>query len=513
MSTTVRTRYAPSPTGFQHIGGIRTALFCYLFTKKMGGKMVLRIEDTDRSRYVEGAEQYIIDALNWCGIEVDEGVHVGGGYGPYRQSDRKALYQENVQKLLDKGEAYYAFDTPEELDALREELEKSKAASRQYGVSTRMRMKNSLTLSAAETQALLDEGVPYVVRIKIPEDEIITIHDVVHGAVQVESNLLDDKILMKGDGMPTYHLANVVDDHYMKITHVIRGDEWLPSTPLHAVLYKAFGWQDTMPKFAHLPLILKPTGKGKLSKRAADQLGFSVFPLAWQHPTTDESSSGFAEDGFLPEAFINMLAFLGWNPGNEQEIFSMQELIDIFSLDRIQKAGAKFNFDKAKWFNEQHLRAKTDAALAILVQSVAPEKYADVDAEVLQKAVVMMRDRLTFAKDFWDNAVYFFEKPADYDAKVVRKKWKAERKPLFAILRNRLEMLEEFGAAEIEKTVKEFIEETKLGFGNVLQIFRVMLAGTMAGPDIFEMAAILGQTEVVDRMNVAAEKMDEMTAS
>ncbi len=510
MSTTVRTRYAPSPTGFQHIGGIRTALFCYLYTRKMNGQMLLRIEDTDGSRFVPGAEEYIVESLAWCGIDLDEGPHIGGDYGPYRQSERKAIYQKYVQQLIDAGYAYYAFDTSEELTAMRERLQAAGGSSRMYDAASRMDMRNSLSLPADEVKQLLDSGAPYVVRIKVPIDEDVKMYDEVRGEVVINTKQVDDKVLLKTDGMPTYHMAVVVDDHLMKISHVFRGEEWLPSYPIHVLLYRFLGWEQ--PKFIHAPLILKPDGKGKLSKRAADKLGFSVFPLAWKHPIKDESSSGFREDGFFADAFINMLVFMGWNPGTTQEIFTRPELIEAFSLDRMQKGGAKFNFEKAQWFNQQYLQAKTDEELADLVLAAAPDAHKDADKTLVTKAVGLMKERMTFVKDFWENALFFFGEPASYDAKVVRKKWKEERIPLFKDLENRLGKLEEFSGEKVEKTVKDFIGETELGFGDVLQVFRVMLAGTMSGPSIFEMASILGREEVVCRMQSAAQAFDAMKA-
>ena len=512
-STKVRTRFAPSPTGFLHIGGIRTALYCYLFTRKMGGQFLLRIEDTDQKRYVAEAENYIAEALKWCGIEPDESPEKGGDFGPYRQSERKDLYQKYVQQLVDNGRAYYAFDTAEELEAMRERLKAAGSSNQQYGPDTRMKMTNALTLSAEEVAERLASDAPYVVRFKIPDNQVVKVNDLVRGMVSVASNLLDDKILLKGDGMPTYHLANVVDDHLMEITHVIRGEEWLPSTPLHVLLYRAFDWEETMPKFAHLPLIMKPTGKGKLSKRDGDKLGFPVFPLAWKKDD-GETSSGFREMGFFPEAFANFLGFLGWNPGTEQEIFSLEGLIEAFSVERVSKSGAKFDFTKAKWFNEQHLKQKTDAELADAVLLIAPEGLENVDRSLLMEACGLMKERLTFTNDFWKVGRFFFEKPASYDAKVVRKKWKAERKPMFLDLKNQLSALPtaDFTAEKVEALVKAFIEESGLGFGNVLQVFRVMVAGQVSGPPIFEVAALLGQAEIVDRMTVGAAAFDAMKA-
>ena len=374
MNQKVRVRFAPSPTGPLHIGGVRTALYNYLFARKHNGTFILRIEDTDQTRFVPGAEQYIMNSLKWCGINVDEGIEEGGEYGPYRQSDRKHLYRKYADELVEKGFAYYAFDTPEELETLRKQLEEEKASNTAYSASTRTRMKNSLTLSDAETKSILATGTPYVIRFKMPEGEEIIASDLIRGEVRVNTSTLDDKVLFKSDGMPTYHLANVVDDYLMKISHVIRGEEWLPSMPLHVLLYRSFGWESIMPKFAHLPLLLKPDGKGKLSKRDGDRLGFPVFPLQWTDPVSGEVSSGYKESGYFPEAFINILAFLGWNPGTEQEIFSMQELVDSFSIEHIHKAGARFDFEKAKWFNNQYLILQPDGELAEMFLTILNEK-------------------------------------------------------------------------------------------------------------------------------------------
>ena len=496
----VRTRFAPSPTGFLHIGGVRTALYCYLFTRKRGGDFLLRIEDTDRTRYVPGAEEYFVEALEWCGINCDEGVHVGGDYGPYRQSDRKHLYRKYADELVEKDHAYYAFDTSEELDEMRKRLEASGSHVRQYNAQTRGSMKNSLNLPAEEVQRLIDEGFPYVIRAKIPQNEEIIVHDVIRGEVKVNSNELDDKILFKADGMPTYHLANVVDDHLMEITHVIRGEEWLPSTPLHVVLYRFFGWEDTMPVFAHLPLILKPTGKGKLSKRDGDKLGFPVFPLAYEHPNKEETSSGFREEGFLPEAFVNLMVFMGWNPGTEQEVFSMDELIEAFSLDRVSKSGARFNYEKAKWFNEEYIKAMSNEDLATKVQAIAPDKFKNTNPDWLAKACGLLKERITFLGDFWQQGAFFFAPPEEYDAKTVRKRYKPESVPMFEDLKSRLAALECFEAAEIEKTIKGFIAEKELSFSAVLPVFRVMLSGVPGGPPLFDICEMLGQDEVVGRM-------------
>ncbi len=505
MSQGVRTRYAPSPTGYQHIGGVRTALYCYLFTRHHGGTMVLRIEDTDRSRYVEGAEQYIIDTLEWLGYDCQEGVHVGGDKGPYRQSDRQAIYEQYAHQLVDSGNAYLAFDTAEELTAARSACEK-KGETFTYNAATREQMRNSISLSKEEVDRLLNEGVPHVIRLRVPQDEEVVVNDIVRGRVVFDSNLLDEKVLFKSDGMPTYHLANVVDDHLMEISHVIRGEEWLPSTPSHVVMYKAFGWEDSMPKFAHLPLILKPTGKGKLSKRDADKLGFPIFPLAW------ESERGYRELGFFPEALTNFLAFLGWNPGTEQEIFSKEELSKVFNLDRVSKAGARFDFEKAKWFNQQYLMAMSDEDLAASVSSFAPEDI-NIPMDQLTVACGLVKERMVFPIDFWKQHHYLFQQPMDYDPKTVRKKWKNNRAEQFQELCARLEALEAFEVAEVEQVVKGYIKEKELGFGDILQPWRVMLTGIPGGPDLFRLSQFLGKQEVLKRMKVAMQSFDEMAAA
>lgn len=507
MTRPIRTRYAPSPTGFQHIGGIRTAIYCYLFTRKNNGSFILRIEDTDQARFVPGAEEYIIEALNWCGISCDEGVHVGGKYGPYRQSERKAIYQQYVQQLLQSGNAYYAFDTPDELENMRQTLHLKNIETAQYNYNplTRMHMRNSLTLPPDEVQNLLNNGTPYVVRFKIPASETVTVNDLIRGAVQVQSNEMDDKVLLKSDGMPTYHLANVVDDHLMEITHVIRGEEWLPSTPLHVLLYRAFGWTDTMPTFAHVPLMLKPDGKGKLSKRDADRLGFTVFPLAFQHPFANESATGFREMGFLPGAFVNMLALFGWHPEGEQEIFSMPQLIAEFSIERIGKSGAKFDFDKAKWFNQQYLKHTSDDQLAHLIMPFAPNELKNTPKDYLAQVCRLMKERVTFLPDFWTLGAYFFAPPATYDDKTFAKKWNDKTAAYFAALLTDLANLPYFTAPEIETAVKTGMAAFQLGMADVLPLLRIMLAGSTAGPPVFEMAALLGKNEVLSRITTCAQ--------
>lgn len=507
----VRTRYAPSPTGFQHIGGIRTALYAYLFALKHKGSLLLRIEDTDQSRYVEGAEKYIIESLGWLNIVPHEGVGFGGDLGPYRQSDRKEIYQKYIEQLVASGHAYYAFDTSEELKEKRQELEKSKRAEGAYSPLYRQEMRNSLSLSTEETDALMAKG-EYTIRLKIPVDQEVVVQDVVRGSVRFQTNLMDDKVLFKSDGMPTYHLANVVDDHLMEITHVIRGEEWLSSTPLHVLLYRAFGWEDSMPVFAHLPLLLKPDGKGKLSKRAADKLGFPVFPLAWEHPVTDESSNGYRELGFIPEAFLNFLAFQGWNPGTEQEIFNMQELADAFSLERVIKAGCKFSFDKAKWYNEQYLRNKSGAEICDMAWNSKPDYIQDADKDKLTTIAEMLKEKMTLPSDLWNLAECFFKRPEEYDAKTVRSKWKEDNIDSLKSVINNLSNLDTFSAENLEKNIKDYIANNELSFGNILLPLRVMLTGSKGGPDLFQLMELLGKEEVVERLNNASEQFELMTA-
>ncbi len=501
MSKVVRTRFAPSPTGPLHIGGVRTALYAWLFAKKENGQFILRIEDTDQKRYVEGAEQYIVDTLEWCGLTPDEGPGHGGEYGPYRQSERKAMYRQYVDQLLENGNAYYAFDTSEELEKARSDAKAQGLPNWQYTAVTRQYMKNSLTLPADEVQRKLEAGEQYVVRVKLPRQEEVKFQDRIRGWVTFHSSQLDDKVLFKSDGMPTYHMANVVDDYLMKITHVIRGEEWLPSTPLHVMLYRYLGWEDSMPEFAHLPLILKPDGNGKLSKRDGDRLGFPVFSLDWTNPETGEKSSGFKERGFLKGAFINMLAFLGWNPGTPQELFNTEELIEAFSLERVGKAGAKFDFEKAKWFNQQYFKSLSPDELVAMLKPELEKANIDRSEEFLLAFAGMMVERVTFLPDFLTEGYYFFETPREYEEKMIRKKYKAEREALYQDLVSRLEALEGFTGEAIETTVKQFMEDNSLGFGDVLPILRISISGIMQGPPIFEMAALLGKEESIARLN------------
>lgn len=505
----IRVRFAPSPTGALHIGGVRTALYNYLLAKKYNGTFILRIEDTDQTRYVPGAEAYIIEALKWCGLIPDEGPGFGGAYGPYRQSERKEMYQQYAQQLLDNGNAYYAFDTPEELEARREEEKAKGNHTFKYDHQIRQQMRNSLNMEASEVEALLANGTPYTVRLKIPTDEVVKVQDQIRGEVQFQTNELDDKVILKADGMPTYHLANIVDDHLMKITHVIRGEEWLPSTAHHVLLYRAFGWENEMPSFAHLPLILKPHGNGKLSKRDGAKLGIPVFPLSWKGEKPEDSFEGFREFGFDPEAVINFLAFLGWNPGTEQEIFSLEALSEAFSIDNIGKAGARFDFDKAKWFNQQYIMATPDEKLAAILLPMAKAKGYKADDTYLASFARLMKERVIFYPDFFETGYYFFEPVKDFDEKTIRKKWKPERLPFFNALRNQLGGLSNFEANSIKQTIVDHMEAADLKFGDVLPIVRVSICGTMKGPDIFETMELLGKEEVLERLATAYQTFEQ----
>jgi len=499
----VRVRFAPSPTGPLHIGGVRTALYNYLFAKNKGGKIILRIEDTDQSRFVEGAEEYLIDALKWCGIEFDESVVVGGNFGPYKQSERKEIYRPYAEKLIQNGFAYYAFDTPEELDEMRKRMKSAGVPSPQYNSITRGTMKNSLSLSEDELKKRLERGDPYVIRIKIPRNEDIKVKDIIRGWVVVNTKNMDDKVIFKSDGMPTYHLANVVDDYLMKISHVIRGEEWLPSAPLHVLLYKYLSWQDKMPEFAHLPLILKPDGNGKLSKRDGDRLGFPVFPTEWINPETKEISLGYRESGYLSEAFVNMLSFLGWNPGTKQEIFSITQLIEEFSLKRVSKGGAKFDFDKTRWFNQQYLRLKSKEELASELQIILKENKVEVEDDFVQEVCIQLKERATFVKDMWEEGKYYFSPPTFYDEKTILKKWNDETPKYMKELKDKLDCLSDFTSSSIEIAFKAYLEENKLAMGKLLPAFRVSLTGLAMGPSLFEIAALLGKEETIKRMETA----------
>jgi len=499
----VRVRFAPSPTGPLHIGGVRTALYNYLFARNKGGKMILRIEDTDQTRFIEGAEEYLIDALKWCGIELDESVVDGGDFGPYRQSERKAMYLPYAEQLVKDGFAYYAFDTSEELTAMRERMKMAGVPSPQYNAVTRTTMQNSLSLSEDEVNKKIKEGDPYVIRIKIPRNEELKLNDIIRGWVVVNTNNMDDKVILKSDGMPTYHLANVVDDHTMKISHVIRGEEWLPSAPLHVLLYRYLGWEDVKPQFAHLPLILKPDGNGKLSKRDGDRLGFPVFPTEWINPETKEVSSGYRESGYISEAFINMLSFLGWNPGTTQEIFSMKELIENFSLERVGKAGAKFDFDKTRWFNQQYLRAKSKEQLAKELQLILKKNGVEAEDILVANVCEQLKERATCVKDMWEEGKYYFSSPTSYDEKTIRKKWKEDTTKYISELKKRIEEIPDFSSENIETVFKTYLTENELGMGELLPAFRVSLTGLGMGPSLFDIASVLGKKETIARMQTA----------
>ncbi|MDO4881514.1 MAG: glutamate--tRNA ligase [Capnocytophaga sp.] len=498
MSEKVRVRFAPSPTGPLHIGGLRTALFNYLFAKKHGGDFLLRIEDTDQNRYVEGAENYIIEALNWCGIEYDEGVGKGGDCAPYRQSERKEIYAQYAQELINKNCAYYAFDTPQELDNQRK-ISEEKGETFIYNWHNRESLNNSLSLSKEEVEKRIANGDDYVIRFKMPQ-EILTMHDLIRGEVVVDTKTLDDKVLFKSDGMPTYHLANIVDDHLMKITQVIRGEEWLPSMPLHILMYRAFGWK--APQFAHLPLILKPAGmgNGKLSKRDGDKMGFPVFPLLWKDPETGSISKGYREDGYLPEALLNFLALLGWNPGTDQELFTKEELIKLFDLERVSKSGARFDIEKAKWFNHQYLQQKNSKELAKDFLKILLEKNIIIPEEKIIRIIDLIRDRATFINDFWELSSFFFIAPIQYDEKAMKKQWKENSSEIITKITDVLTKIEDFSSANTEQIVKEFISENKLGLGQVMPLIRLALVGEMKGPHIFDIAEIIGKTETLDRL-------------
>ena len=504
----VRVRFAPSPTGPLHIGGVRTALYNYLFARQNGGDLILRIEDTDQTRFVPGAEQYIIEALDWLGIKFDEGVHLGGNYGPYRQSDRKPLYRQYADQLVAGGWAYYAFDRPEDLDARRKEAEANKQVF-QYDCNTRSSMVNGLTLPADEVQRRIDSGEPYVLRFKFPENTDITVHDLIRGDVTMNSRLLDDKVLFKSDGMPTYHLANIVDDHLMEVSHVIRGEEWLPSAPLHVMLYRAFGWEDTMPQFAHLPLLLKPEGNGKLSKRDGDRLGFPVFPLDWVNPETGEKSSGYREQGYLPQAVVNMLALLGWNPGNDQELLSMDDLIRLFSIEHISKSGARFNVEKAKWFNHEYLQQMSDKWLADQFTPQLKEHGIDAPRDYIVKVCSMMKERLNFPQELWDQAHYFFVAPTEYDPKAVAKRWKPGMPVHMAKVIEILNTVPFEHDAIHHALLEEYILGNQLNMGQIMNSLRLAVVGTTVGPDMITLVLTIGKDETIRRVQRAIDILGE----
>ena len=499
MTKKVRVRFAPSPTGPLHIGGVRTALFNYLYAKKHKGDFILRIEDTDQNRYVEGAEQYIIDALNWCNIPYDEGPGKDGGYGPYRQSERKELYQKYADSLIQKGHAYYAFDTSEKLDFHRKDHEE-KGKTFIYNYHNRLKLSNSLSLSPEETKAKLQAGEEYVIRFKTPQDSELHLTDLIRGDIKIDTNTLDDKVLFKSDGMPTYHLANIVDDHLMDITHVIRGEEWLPSLALHQQLYDAFGWE--APKFAHLPLIMKPVGKGKLSKRDGEKMGFPVFPLTWN------DSIGYREAGYFPEAVTNFLALLGWNPGTEQEIFSLEELISTFSLERVNKSGARFDPDKTKWYNQHYMQIQDNTVLANAFMLNLKTKGTTLpndknNAEYVKQVVALIKERATFVNDFWELGNYFLLAPSEYDEKAVKKQWKDDTASIMGQLLSLLEGLEDFGSQNLETQVKQWITENELSFGKVMPPLRLVIVGEMKGPHIFDIMALIGKKDCINRIKTA----------
>lgn len=500
----VRVRFAPSPTGPLHMGGVRTALYNYLFAKKHGGDFILRIEDTDQTRFVPGAEEYIIESLKWCGIEPNEGVGFGNGpHAPYRQSERKAIYRQYAEQLVASGNAYYAFDTTEELEEMRKRLESAGAKSPSYNAITRQNMKNSLTLPEEEVKRRLENGEPYVIRMKIPRNEEIRFEDIIRGWVVVNTSEMDDKVLFKSDGMPTYHLANVVDDYLMQISHVIRGEEWLPSAPLHVLLYRSLGWEQVMPKFAHLPLLLKPDGNGKLSKRDGDRLGFPVFPLEWHDPNSKEISTGYREKGYFPEAFINMLALLGWNPGNNQEIMSLDEMIALFSLERVSKSGAKFDPEKTKWFNQQYLRKRSPEELALLWMPELEAKGVKKDTKYIIEVCRLLQEKAHFVNEFWSLGYYFFEAPTTYDHDVIKKRWNEKSTPFLKSLAEALSKLDGFSANEVETTFKTTCENHGIKTGEVMQLLRVCISGVGGGPAIFELMALLGKEEIINRINKA----------
>lgn len=502
MERKIRVRFAPSPTGPLHMGGVRTALFNYLFAKKHGGDFLLRIEDTDQNRFVPGAEEYIIESLKWCGLVPDEGVGFGGECGPYRQSERKLIYKKYADSLIESGNAYYSFDTAEELDELRKQSEAEKQVF-SYDLHTRNSLKNSLTLSPEEVQARLANGEHYVIRFKMPENREIVEEDLIRGRVSFNTNQLDDKVLFKSDGMPTYHLANVVDDHLMKITHVIRGEEWLPSMPLHILLYESLGIAENRPCFSHLPLILKPEGKGKLSKRDGDKMGFPVFPLLWKDPETGDISRGYREDGYFQEAFINMLALLGWNPGTEQEFFSKDELVELFDLGRVVKSGARFDPEKAKWFNRHYLQQKSAAQLAQLFLPFLNEKGITPEIAYLERIVGMIQERCEFVKDIWTQAHFFFQAPESYDEKTVKSKWKADTAGKLQAISELFETVTAWKAETIKETFSSFMTAKEWGFGAVMVPVRLALVGSSSGPDLFEICELIGKEETIRRIGKA----------
>ena len=497
----VRVRFAPSPTGPLHIGGVRTALFNYLFARQHGGDFVFRIEDTDSHRFVPGAEEYIIESFKWLGIKFDEGVSFGGDHGPYRQSERRDIYKKYVDQLLADGKAYYAFDTPEELDAKRAEIQNF-----QYDARTRMQMRNSLSLPEAEWRQMIADGEQYVVRFLITPGIEVHVNDMIRGDVVIKSDILDDKVLYKSaDELPTYHLANIVDDHLMEISHVIRGEEWLPSAPLHVLLYRAFGWEDTMPRFAHLPLLLKPEGKGKLSKRDGDRLGFPVFPLEWHDPKTGEVSSGYRESGYFPEAVVNFLALLGWNPGTEQELFSLEELVEVFDISKCSKSGAKFDYQKGIWFNHEYILRKSNEEIADLFAPIVANNGVDESMERIRTVVSLMKNRVSFVRELWDLCSFFFLPPTEYDEKTVRKRWKEYSAQQMTELAEVLEGIDDFSIEGQEPVVMKWVEDKGYKLGDIMNAFRLALVGIGKGPGMFDISAFLGKEETLRRLRRAVE--------
>ena len=508
MNNPVRVRFAPSPTGPLHIGGVRTALFNYLFAKKHNGQFILRIEDTDQNRYVEGAEAYIVDALNWCGIQFDEGVTPNknsesiGNFGPYRQSERKHLYKEYAEQLIENGNAYYAFDSADTLEHHRKDHE-AQGKTFIYNWHNREKLSNSLTLSDEEVQQKIDAGEDYVIRFKSPKDETLHLKDIIRGDIEIDTNILDDKVLFKSDGMPTYHLANIVDDHLMQISHVIRGEEWLPSLALHYQLYDAFGWDK--PEFAHLPLILKPTGKGKLSKRDGEKMGFPVFPLQWKNPETGNVSAGYREEGYFPEAVVNFLAFLGWNPGTEQEMFDLETLINIFDLERINKAGARFDPDKTEWFNHQYMQMQSNAYLAQQFKPVVDEHVKGIDINYVEMVVALIKERATFVSDFWDMSDFFFIAPETYNDKALKKTAKTDTAELLNTLKAEIQNIEVFELENLKTVIKGWITSNDIGFGKIMMPLRLALVGDLKGPDVFDIMYMIGKEETVKRIEQFTE--------
>ena len=497
----VRVRFAPSPTGALHIGGVRTALYNNLFARKHGGEFIFRIEDTDSNRFVPGAEVYIIESFRWLGINFDEGVSFGGSHGPYRQSERRGIYKEYVRQLLDGGKAYIAFDTPEELEAKRKETDNF-----QYDAHTRMQMRNSLTMTKEEVDRLIADGHQYVVRFLIEPGKAVHVDDLIRGDVRIMSDILDDKVLYKSaDELPTYHLANIVDDHLMEVTHVIRGEEWLPSAPLHVLLYEAFGWTDTMPRFAHLPLLLKPEGKGKLSKRDGDRLGFPVFPLEWHDPKTGDVSAGFRESGYFPEAVINFLAFLGWNPGTEREIYSLEELVSLFDISKCGKAGARFDYQKGMWFNHEYILRKSAGEIAEAFAPIVREHGIDEPIERITAVVAMMKDRVSFVSELWPLCSFFFVAPTEYDEKTRKKRWKEDSAAVMTELADVLSGLDDFSVENQESVVERWIESKEYKLGNIMNAWRLTLVGEGKGPGMFDISAFLGKDETIARMKRAIE--------